>query len=58
LKEHVNTNHYFIVKKIKEELNSPLKGNVGKKSKKKRLNVFKTTIKNVFVTKDPLKEDV
>jgi len=54
----VNTNHYFIVKKIKEELNSPLKGNVGKKSKKKRLNVFKTTIKNVFVTKDPLKEDV
>ncbi len=58
MKEHVITNHCFIFKKIKEELNSPLKGNVGKKSKKKRFNVFRTTITNVFVTKDPLKEDV
>jgi hypothetical protein len=36
LKEHVNTNHYFIVKKFEEELSSPLKGNVGEKSRKKK----------------------
>jgi hypothetical protein len=36
LKEHVNTNHYFIVKTKKEESNSPLKGNVGKKIKKEK----------------------
>jgi len=30
----VNTNHYFIVRKFEEELSSPLKGNVGKKSRK------------------------
>ncbi len=58
MKEHVNTNHYFIVKKIEEDLNSPLKGNVGKKSRKKRPNVFRTTITNVFVTKYPFKKDV
>jgi hypothetical protein len=54
----VNTNHYSIVKKIEEELNSPLKGNVGKKSRKKRLNVFRITITNLFVTKNPFKKDV
>ncbi len=48
----------FYCKKIKEELNSPLKRNVGKKSKKKRLNVFRTTTTNVFVTKYPFKKDV
>jgi hypothetical protein len=58
MKQHRNTNHYFIVKKIEEEFSSPLKGNVGKKSRKKRPNVFKTTITNVFVTKDPFKKDV
>jgi hypothetical protein len=36
LKEHVNTNHYFIVKKFEEELSSPFKGNVGEKSRKKK----------------------
>jgi hypothetical protein len=48
----------FYCKKIEEELNSPLKGNVGKKSRKKRPNVFRTTITNLFVTKDPFKKDV
>jgi hypothetical protein len=54
----MNTNHYFIVKNFEEKLSSPLKGNVGKKSRKKRPNVFKTIITNVFVTKDPFKKDV
>jgi hypothetical protein len=54
----VNTNHYFIVNFFEEELSSPFKGNVGEKSRKKRLNVFKTTITNVFVTKYPFKKDV
>jgi hypothetical protein len=54
----VNTHHYFIVIFFEEELNSPLKGNVGKKSRKKRPNVFRTTITNLFVTKDPFKKDV
>jgi hypothetical protein len=39
-------------KKIEEELNSLLKGNVEKESRKKR-----PTITNVFVTKDPFKKD-
>jgi hypothetical protein len=50
----VNTNHYFIVKTFEEELSSPLKGNVGKKSRKKRPNVFKTTITNFLLQKIPL----
>jgi hypothetical protein len=54
----VNTNHYFIVKQIEEELDSPLKGNVGKKSRKKGPNVLRTTTANLFVTKDPFKKDV
>jgi hypothetical protein len=58
LKEHVNTNHYFIVKKIEEESDSSLKGNVGKKSRKRGPNVLRTTTTNLFVTKDPFKKDV
>jgi len=53
----VNANHSLIAKKIEKELNSLLKGNVEKESRKKRLNVFRTTIKNVFVTKDPFNKD-
>lgn len=54
----MNTNHYFIIIFFEEELSSPLKGNVGKKIKKEKANVFKTTITNIFVTKDTFKKDV
>jgi ribosome-binding factor A len=57
LKSHLNANHSLIAKKVEEELNSLLKGNMEKELRKKRLNVFRTTITNVFVTKDPFKKD-
>ncbi len=53
----MNTNNYFIVEILEKELSSPLKRNVGKQFLKKWLNVFRTTITNVFLLqKIPLRK--
>ncbi len=45
----MNVNHYIIAKMLEEEVNSPLKGEVGKQLAKKRCVIIKKNVtKNHF----------
>jgi len=52
LKKHVSTNYYILGKKFEEEMNSLLKRKEEKQPTKKRPNISRCFISNLFVTKE------
>ncbi len=57
LKKHVNVNHVVSIKKIKEQVNGPIKGTLKKQLANKRPNVLGNEIFKFFIVKDPFKKD-